>query len=141
MRGPKGRILQTDCSHSCALVQFEWHVETIRVTALRVEEIFMRRLQLAGAAEGSEGKSEEEKTDGDGKCDEPVGGISSPCAEGGIEPAESEHGKHGTNYFVEELFRNTPKTPEASWFGGVRDACRCDNCRHLSSLTHNAARC
>lgn len=110
------------------MVQFESHVETIRVTAPGAEEIFMRSLQLAGAAEGSEGKGDEEKTDGDGKGDEPVGGISAPGAEGRVEPAKGKYGKGGADDFMEELFQNAPKATEASWFRGLRDTGSGSNC-------------
>ena len=106
-----------------------------------IARLLLGSLQLAGAAEGRKGKNDKQQADGYGESDKPVGGIPTPGAEGGIEPAESEHGKHGANYFMKELFHYAPKPPEAAWSGGVRDAWSCGNRRHLSSLTQNLLRC
>lgn len=71
-------------------------------------------LKLTCAAEGGDGEGEEEESDEYRECDEPVGDIAGPGAEGGIEPTEGEDGKDSAGGLMKELFEDTPEATEAA---------------------------
>ena len=97
-------------------------------------------LQLAGTAKRSEGKAKKENADEDRETNEPVSSISAPGADSGVKPANGEHGKCGADDFMEELFKDAPKTAEPARFDGLRDASSGNNRRHESSLAQNGKR-
>lgn len=57
-------------------------------------------LQLAGATEGTDRKTNEHQTNYDRERNEPVGDIVAPGAQSRVEPAERENGEAGAYNFV-----------------------------------------
>lgn len=71
-------------------------------------------LQGACAAKRTDGEEHKQQSHGDRNANEPEGDVAGPRAERGIQPAESENGKHGADRFVEELFQYAPKPAKSA---------------------------